>query len=143
MKQQIIASGAGTDYDWSNDHIYVKTTHDFTNGRVTVVEDTLKPGFHLPRHHHKQMVEIFYILEGMVEFKFDDETVIATAGMVINIPANIWHDVTCEKGGKLITIFTPGGFDSYLAELATMTDAQFADEAVMMALSEKYDTWMR
>lgn len=143
MKQQIIAQGQGQDYDWSNDHIFVKTTLDLTGGRVTVVEDTLKPGFHLPRHHHKEMTEIFYILEGEIEFKFDDATVVSTPGMTINIPPNIWHEVKCERGGKLLTIFSPGGFDRYLAELASLTEAQFADQALMTSLAEKYDTWMR
>ena len=47
MKQEIIASRQGPDYDWSGDHIFVKTASDLTGGRVAVVEDTLKPGFHL------------------------------------------------------------------------------------------------
>ncbi len=143
MNYQIIPSGKGQDYDWANDHIFVKTTLDLTGGRVTFVEDTLKPGFHLPRHYHKEMTEIFYILEGEIEFKFDDVTVIVTPGMTINVPPHNWHEVTCPMGGKLLTIFSPGGFDQYLAELASMTEAQFADAAFMTALGEKFDTWMR
>ena len=143
MKQQIIGSGQGQEYDWSKDHIFVKTGLDLTAGRVTVVEDKLKPGFHLLRHCHKEMTEIFYILEGEIEFKFDDTTVISTPGMTINIPPNIWHEVKCEYGGKLLTIFSPGGFDKYLAELASLTDEQFADEKFMTSLAEKYDIWMR
>jgi quercetin dioxygenase-like cupin family protein len=143
MKQQIITQGEGRDYDWSNDHIFVKTAKELSDGRVTVVEDTLKPGFHLPRHHHKVMTEIFYILEGDVEFKFEDEAVLAKPGVTLNIPPNIWHEVRCTEGGKLITIFSPGGFDTYLEEMAVLTAEQFADEPFMTALAEKYDTWMR
>ncbi len=143
LKQQIIPVDQGKDYDWSNDHIFVKTTGDLTGGRVTLVEDTLKPGFHLARHYHKKMTEIFYVLEGEIEFTFDDETVIATRGMTITIPPNIWHDVKCVKGSKMITIFSPGGFEHYLEELASLSQDQFADEALMTALSEKYDAWMR
>ncbi len=143
MPQQIIQAGHGRDYDWSKDHIFVKSTLDLSEGRVTLVEDTLKPGFHLVRHHHRKMVEIFYILEGEVEFTFDNETVIATAAMTINIPPNTWHDVKSVKGGKLLTIFSPGGFDQYLEKLASLSTEQFADEAFMNDLAEKYDTWMR
>jgi quercetin dioxygenase-like cupin family protein len=143
MRQHIVAAGQGQNYDWANDHIFVKTPQDLTNGRLTVVEDTLKPGFHLPRHYHKQMIEIFYILEGEITFQFDDETISATHGMTLNIPPNTWHDVRCERGGKLITIFSPGGFDLYLKALSGMSAAQFADEATMTALAEQYDTWMR
>lgn len=143
MQPQIIPAGQGKEYDWSSDHIFVKTTLDLTGGRVTVVEDTLKPGFHLARHYHEQMAEIFYIVEGEIEFIFDETTIISTPGMTINIPPHNWHEVYCKQGGKLLTIFSPGGFDQYLAELASLTEAQFADEPYMTALSEKYDTWMR
>jgi quercetin dioxygenase-like cupin family protein len=145
MKQLIIPAGKGQDYDWSNDHVYVKTTVDLTEGRVTVVEDTLKPGFDLARHYHKKMTEIFYILGGEVAFKFDDQPdpVTTTPGMVVNIPPFVWHRVTSKKGAKLLTIFTPGGFDKYLSEMAPLTAQQFADPAFMTALSEKYDSWMR
>jgi quercetin dioxygenase-like cupin family protein len=144
MKQQIIQAGKGRDYDWSNDHVYVKTTVDLTEGRVTVVEDTLKPGFDLARHYHKKMTEIFYILDGEVVFEFDGEPAATmTPGTVINVPPRVWHRVTSKKGAKLITIFTPGGFDEYLSEMSTLTDKQFADSELMAALSEKYDSWMR
>jgi quercetin dioxygenase-like cupin family protein len=145
MKQQIVPAGKGQDYDWTRDHVYVKTPMDFTDGRVTVVEDTLKPGFDLARHYHKKMVEIFYILEGEVAFKFDDQpdAVISTPGMTINIPPHVWHRVTSAKGAKLITIFTPGGFDKYLAEMLPLSALQSADETFMTALAEKYDSWMR
>lgn len=89
------------------------------------------------------MTEIFYILEGEIEFKFDNETVVATAGMTINVPPKIPHDVTCRNGGKLLTIFSPGGFDRYLAELPALSAEQLASEELMTTLAEKYDTWMR
>ena len=64
MTHSVIRPGEGLHYDWTKDHIVVKTTLGITDGRVTVVEDTIKPGFHLPRHHHKRTVEIFYVLDG-------------------------------------------------------------------------------
>ena len=88
------------------------------------------------------MTEIFYVLDGEIEFNFDDETVTATSGMTINIPPNVWHDVKSGKGGRLITIFSPGGFEKYLEEMASLSDEQFANEKFMTTLAEKYDTWM-
>jgi quercetin dioxygenase-like cupin family protein len=142
MKQQVLESGGGPDYDWANDHICVKTASDHADGRITVVEDTLKPGFHLARHFHKKMTEIFYVLEGEVTFNFDDESVVASRGMTINIPPNVIHEVISEEGGRLITVFSPGEFDKYLAEMAAMTETQFADGVLMRTLAEQYDTWM-
>jgi len=51
--------------------------------------------------------------------------------------------VRCPAGGKLITIFSPGGFDQYLAELAAMNAEQLANEEYMTAVAERYDTWVR
>jgi quercetin dioxygenase-like cupin family protein len=141
MKQEIIGIGQGRDYDWSSDHIFIKAGSDLTGGRVTVVEDTLKPGFHLPRHYHKEMTEIFYILDGEVVFHFDDETVIATPGTPVSVPPHVPHDVTSGNGGKLLTIFTPGGFENYLAEMASLSGEQLVENDLMTALAEKYDSW--
>ena len=141
MKQQVVAAGHGPDYDWSQDHISVKTPMELTDGRVSVVEDVLKPGFHLPAHRHRSMVEIFYILEGEVTFAFEDETVIATPGTTVTVPPNLRHEVTCPGGGRLVTIFTPGGFDHYLAELAALSPAQLDDPDGIRRLGERYDIW--
>ena len=141
MKQHVVAAGHGPDYEWSQDHISVKTPMELTDGRVSVVEDTLKPGFHLPAHRHRSMVEIFYILDGEVTFSFEDETVTATRGTTVTVPPNLRHEVTCTGGARLVTIFTPGGFDRYLAELATLSPAQLDDGDVLRELGERYDIW--
>lgn len=139
MKHQILLPGHGKSYEWSKDHVLVKTSVDLTDGRLTLVEDTLKPGFTLARHHHKRMTEIFYVLDGCVEFVFDDERVNARPGTVINVPWSVWHEVQSPQGARLITIFSPGGFDRYLEELVALTEAQYADTELMRSLSERYD----
>ena len=73
MKKEIVLPGQGKSYDWAKDHVFVKSALTLSEGRLTLVEDHLKPGFFLARHHHKKMIEIFYVLDGEVEFKFDDE----------------------------------------------------------------------
>lgn len=143
LKQQIISRGEGKGYEWSNDHILLKAGEDLTNGRLTLVEDRLKPGFHLARHYHKQMTEIFYVLEGSVEFTFDDNTVSATPGMTIIIQPALWHEVRSEKGGTLLTMFSPGGFEKYLEELAALPAERFEDQEFMKTLAERHDIWMQ
>jgi hypothetical protein len=51
----------------------------------------------------------------------------------------VWHEVKSPQGARLITIFSPGGFDKYLQELVAMTEAQYADAELMRGLSERYD----
>ncbi|MFO0648042.1 MAG: cupin domain-containing protein [Polyangiales bacterium] len=143
MKQQIVLPGQGKSYDWSKDHVLVKSTLDLSDGRLTLVEDRLKPGFSLARHHHRKMIEIFYVLDGEVEFVFDDESVLALPGTTLNVPPNVWHEVRSTGGARLLTIFSPGGFDQYLEELVAMPESRYADAAFMRDLSERYDIFER
>ncbi len=138
---QVVPAGDGTLFAWANDVVRVKTPAPFTGGAVSVVEDTLKPGFRLTRHHHKQMTEVFYVLDGDVRFVFDDRTVDATSGMTVNVAPGVHHEVVSPGGGRLITIFIPGGFDFYLAEVAELVAQGRDDEATLTALGQRYDIW--
>ena len=138
---QIIKNGEGKNYNYSQDHCFIKLASNQTHGELCFVEDILKPGFYLPRHHHKIMLEVFYILEGEVEYGFDDETVVAKAGDTIIVPQNVWHSAKCEKGGKMLSIFKNGQFDEYLEYLSTLSDEQFEDKAFMEEVSAKFDIY--
>ena len=140
-KQQIVRNGGGQDYDYSQDHCFVKLASKDTGGQLSMVEDKLKPGFHLPRHHHKQMTEVFYILEGEVEFLFDDETILLRQGDTLTVPPNVWHEAKCKSGGRMLTIFKDGRFDEYLQRLSTMSDEQFQDAALIKSTAEEFDNF--
>ncbi|MEM6831489.1 MAG: cupin domain-containing protein, partial [Bacteroidota bacterium] len=112
-----------------------------TDGALSFVEDTLKPGFYLARHHHKIMTEIFYILEGEVELIFDDETIVCGPGDTVTVPPNIWHAAGCKNGGKMLSIFKNGQFDLYLERLSKMSDSDFEDAALMKSVSEEFDIY--
>lgn len=141
QSQQYIRQGEGENYDYSQDHCYVKLSSRDTNGELCLIEDTLKPGFHLPRHHHKIMTEVFYMLEGEMELIFDDETLVLHTGDTITVPPNVWHEAICREGGKMLTIFKNGQFDVFLEELSTMTEEQFSDRDGMKAFSARFDIY--
>ena len=143
MKQHIVRAGEGKSYDWSKDHVLVKSALELSGGRLTLVEDRLKPGFFLARHHHKKMIEIFYVLDGMVEFTFDDEVVTARPGTTLNVPPAVWHEVRSTEGARMLTIFSPGGFDKYLDDLVALTEGQYSDAAFMREIAERYDIFER
>lgn len=138
---QFIPNGQGEDYDYSQDHCFVKLSSHDTHGELSMVEDTLKPGFYLARHHHKIMTEIFYILAGEVELIFDDKTIVAGPGDTITVPPNVWHAASCKEGGKMLTIFKNGQFDLYLERLSTLSDEDFADAEKMAQVSAEFDVY--
>ncbi len=139
--KEIIRNGEGDNYNYSQDHCFIKLSSRHTNGELSFVEDTLKPGFYLARHHHKIMTEVFYILDGEVELIFDDETVVAKAGDTITVPPNVWHAARCTDGGKMLTIFKNGQFDLYLERLSQMSDDDFADAELMKRVSAEFDIY--
>ncbi|MGI9369469.1 MAG: hypothetical protein ACR2O2_11605, partial [Ruegeria sp.] len=47
--------------------------------------------------------------------------------------------VAGDAPAKMLMIFQPSGFDGFLAELAMMNDADFANEAKMAELNSRYD----
>lgn len=132
----------GPNYDWSADHTYVKVSAQDTGGQYTLMEDNLKSTFALGLHLHRYHAETFYILSGDVDFYIDGDWMTATPGTCIHVPPGLPHACTLAKGteaGRMLMIYQPSGFDGYLAELATMTEADFADQSKMEALNDKYD----
>jgi len=142
MSFQHVKKGRGKNYDYSQDHCFVKVSSSITNGELSMVEDHLKPGFFLGRHHHKQMTEVFYILEGELELIFDDRAIIATEGDTVTIPPMVWHAAKCDKGGRMLTVFKQGRFDEYLERMSVMTAEQFQDERLMRSLAEEFDIYV-
>ncbi len=134
--------GQGPNYDWANDHTFVKVGAADTGGAYTLMEDNLKQNFRLGLHMHKTHAETFYILDGKIDFYVDGEWMTAEPGACLQIPPGTPHACTLSEGStdaRMLMIFQPSGFDLYLEELAKLTDADFADEAQMTALNEKYD----
>ncbi|MFT5507290.1 MAG: quercetin dioxygenase-like cupin family protein [Hyphomicrobiaceae bacterium] len=132
----------GLNYDWSADHTFVKVSADDTGGMYTLMEDNLKANFQLGLHLHKFHAETFYVLAGEIDFYVDGDWMTATAGACLHIPPGVPHACVLADGtsdARMLMIFQPSGFDQFLAELAKMTEADFADQAKMTALNKKYD----
>ncbi len=139
--KQYIRKGEGENYNYAQDHCFIKLSSRDTNGELCLIEDTIKPGFHLARHHHKVMTEVFYMLVGELELIFDDETIILKEGDTITVPPNVWHEAKSIEGGKMLTIFKNGEFDIFLEKLSKMTENDFSDPELMKQVSEKFDIY--
>lgn len=141
MTYHHLPSGEGPNYAWENDQPFVKVSAAETGGAYTLIEDNLKASFALGLHRHDQHAETFYILEGALDFYLDGDWIRAEPGATLHVPPGLPHACRVADGvpAKMLMIMQPSGFDGFLAELATMSDADFADEAKMAALNAKYD----
>lgn len=140
-KCTVVPPGGGKNYDWSADHTFVKIGAAETGGDYTLMEDNLKPGFALGLHRHDHHAETFYVLEGPIEFHVNGEWITGGKGAAIHVPPGAPHAARLPPGatGRMLMIYQPSGFDSYLAELATLSEPDFADEQRMAQLNVKYD----
>ena len=68
-----LGPGEGPNYDWENDHTFVKVSGQDTGGAYTLMEDNLKASFALGLHRHDSHAETFYFLEGEVDFYVDGD----------------------------------------------------------------------
>ena len=132
----------GQDYEWESDHIFVKVAAEDSSGAYTLVEDNLKSTFALGLHMHRTHAETFYILEGRIDFHVDGDWMTLEAGACLHIPPAVPHACVVSDGvesARMLMIFQPAGFDGFLAEIAGMTEADFAKPDAMPALEQKYD----
>jgi len=68
-----------------------------------------------PRHVHEDADEAFYVLEGEAEVLVDGKTKKIAAGEAGFAPKGKEHTFrfTGEKGGKVLVVVTPGGFEGF------------------------------
>ena len=92
-----------------------------TNNQFAVAEITAHPGDFVPPHTHDPEDEMFYVLEGEVEFDIPGSPVTATAGTLVHIPRGVFHGFrnASDADAKMLDLHTPGGFERFFAEAGT------------------------
>jgi mannose-6-phosphate isomerase-like protein (cupin superfamily) len=88
-----------------------------TEGRLSIVDHRVPPGFAPPPHIHQASDETFLVLDGEVEGFCGDRTWQAGPGSLVFLPSGIPHgfQVSQTGPGRLIVIVAPGGFDQFVA----------------------------
>lgn len=96
--------------------ITIKLASADTNGRFTVADIDLRPGGSVPQHSHREMDEIFWVLEGNVEFILDGKRVPTRKDTLVHVPAGVLHSFRSTNGARLADFHTPGGFERFFEE---------------------------
>jgi quercetin dioxygenase-like cupin family protein len=91
-----------------------------TNGQYAVIEMSVPAGGGPGPHSHAGFQESFYIIEGEVEVKTEEQTFSATKGAFVNIP--LGGMVHCFKNksanlAKLLCTVVPAGLEEMFLEL--------------------------
>ena len=100
-------------------HVRTLLGNPETNGQFAVAEIVAHPGDFVPPHTHHVEDEMFYVLEGTVEFDLPGGTITAEEGTFVHIPKQTFHGFrnAGTEDAKLLDIHTPGGFEEFFAEL--------------------------
>ena len=92
----------------------ILVTGEDTAGRYTLIDMHVPPGGGPPPHRH-DFEEMFSILDGEIELTFRGETMVATAGVTVNIPANAPHVFrnASDRAARLLCLCSPSGQEDF------------------------------
>jgi mannose-6-phosphate isomerase-like protein (cupin superfamily) len=120
--------------------IDVRVTAEDSNGALTVFEvsgDVTRDVSQARLHLHEGFTEVFYVLEGEVDFVSGEaEPALGLGpGSIVVVPPGVPHGLAPSGRWRHATFVMPGGFDRYFAEVAAAIEADgpAADRATISA----------
>ena len=92
-------------------------------------------------HVHAHHDESFYVLDGRFTFTLGDEQVLAGPGSFVRIGRDQRHVIHAGPGGgRLLTLWVPGGLDQMFVELSRLPADSLRDPATRRSLSARFDS---
>lgn len=96
-------------------------------------------------HIHKELTEMFYVVEGEVELILDQRKVIAVPGAFMLVPENTPHGFANpgQTRSKLLIMFCPADSrEEYFKRLAELTkNGRQPSQAELLELMQKFDQY--
>jgi quercetin dioxygenase-like cupin family protein len=87
MDPLLYGPGEGEHHDAGPAQIVIKAAGEHTGGSFFLTESTLAPGFAgPPPHRHRELHDMFYVLEGSLTLRLGDRTIEAAAGSFACVP---------------------------------------------------------
>ena len=142
-----IAPGEGKAVYLVGDTYTFKVVGEETDGRFALIEGLVPPQAGPPPHIHHREDEVFWVLEGEVEFLDTDRTLLAGAGSCLRIPKGTLHRFknVGTTPARILFLVTPAGLEKMFEEVgepATEGSAapppRPADIAKLLAVAPKY-----
>jgi quercetin dioxygenase-like cupin family protein len=112
-----------------------------TGGAFAVGEFSGAEGPWTVPHVHQHTEESFYVLDGAFTFTLGTEEVQAGPGSFIAVPRGTRHELRAAPGGgRLLTMWVPGGTEAMFVELSRMPPGSLRDPEARKAISARYDS---
>ena len=123
-----------------------KVTGQDTHGHFGLFEFVMPPETDgASPHIHKQLTEIFYVVEGEVELVLNQEHIAAAPGALMLVPENTPHGFSNPGAttAKLLIMFCPADSrEQYFEGLAALTkDGRQPSQAELLDLMHRFDQY--
>jgi quercetin dioxygenase-like cupin family protein len=116
-------------------------TAEQTNGAFAVGEFSGGEGPWTVPHVHQHTEESFYVLNGAFTFTLDTDETEARPGSFILVPRGTRHVLRAAPGGgRLLTVWVPGGLEAMFVELSRMPPGSLRDPEARKAISARFDS---
>ena len=120
----------------------LKATSEDTGGTFFLSETVLPPGMPgPPLHRHRELHDMFYVLEGELTFLVGAGERTLGAGSFVCVPPGEAHTFRNDGDApaRFLNFNTPGGFESYMRELAAAMASKDFTPADIPPIAAKYD----
>jgi len=129
---------------FSDADVVIKASADTTGGAFAIVEE-IAP-LDTPLHVHEREDEVFYVLEGHHVVEVSDQAFRLGPGDLAFGPRGVPHAQrrVVPRTGRLLTMFSPAGFEGFFRELAEAERAGTIGPGAYAEASKRYGlTWLR
>jgi len=117
-----------------------KLTGQQTGGAYYLFESVFGPGDGNQLHVHCREDEVGYVLEGALEIRLADQSVVVEAGSVAHLPKNIPHAIRnpLKTPSRYLFMTIPAGLDQWFDALEAARNDSTLDDAMYRKLSLEY-----
>lgn len=134
----LLRRGEGEHLPFSGMEVVVRASGESTGGAFTVLEEV--DPIDVPPHVHHDRDELFYVLEGEHVFTVGGTDYPAGPGDLVFGPRGVPHAQrrVLPRVGRILTLFTPTGFEGFFRDLAEAAARDQLDPRTMDLLAERY-----
>jgi len=134
----LVLPDAGERLSVIGDRQTIKLDGSHTHGAFALIEQNNEPGTSVPEHFHTQEDEIFYVLEGEMEFTVSKEKILAAPGTTVFLPKGVPHSFkVTSKGARTLIMLQPAGTEKMFRELNALPPGA-PDSKVISKICSKY-----
>ena len=113
-----VAADHGPSFWGPGDRYTFLVTGAQSDNAYFIMEAIVPPAGGPPPHIHHRENESFYVLDGMLDIRMDNQVVQAGAGDFVHIPRGVVHNFTNNgtSDARMLLIFSPGGMERFFEE---------------------------